>query len=73
MTTEEPTAPTPPAAPTAPAAPTPPPASTAPAETSGSGTTSLSPARIVAGLGAIVTVVSIFLNWADVTGWWPRP
>ena len=51
--------------PTPPTTPPPtPPAPPAEASTS----TSLSPARIVAGLGAIVTVVSIFLNWAHVSG-----
>ena len=66
MTTEEPTAPTPPAAPSAAAAPTPPAAPTAPAARTAP--PSVAPARIVAGLGAIATLVSIFLNWADVTG-----
>jgi len=54
---------------TAETTPTPPPAEPTPPAESGNATSpSLSPARIVAGLGAIVTVVSIFLNWADVSG-----
>jgi hypothetical protein len=68
MTTEEPAAPTPPEAPTAAPAAAAPAAPTAPAETSGSGSASISPGQVLAGIGAIATVVSIFLNWADVTG-----
>lgn len=55
-----------PTPPTTPPTPPPAPPTAPPAEASTS--TSISPGQVLAGLGAIATVVSIFLNWADVTG-----